>query len=141
MYQLFLVQQNVKDLPGIGRAQGQKLEALGINSCADLQKWTLASLQKEFGKKLGEKLFKYCRGKDDREIELHHERKSVSAEINYGMRFTKVSGCLIYFSLTIYVNSHTTLIKKINKKIYIYSCDTSSHRKKLSNGFNAKYGI
>ena len=106
MYQLFLVLQNVKDLPGIGRAQGQKLEALGINSCADLQKWTLGSLQKEFGKKLGEKLFNYCRGKDDREIELHHERKSVSAEINYGMRFTKASGCYciyLFIYLVIYL--------------------------------------
>ena len=100
---MFLVQQNVKDLPGIGRAQGQKLEALGINFCADLQKWTLSSLQKEFGKKLGEKLFNYCRGKDDREIELHHERKSVSAEINYGMRFTKASGCYCYLFIYLFI--------------------------------------
>ena len=80
----------MKDLPGIGWAQGHKLKALSISTCADLQKWTLSSLQKEFGIKLGETLFKFCRGKDDRPIKTDHERKSVSAEINYGMRFTEV---------------------------------------------------
>ena len=103
MYQLFLAQQNVKDFPDIGRAQGQTFEALGINSCADLQKWTLASLQKEFGKKLGEKLFSYCREKDDREIELLHERKSVSTEINYGMRFTKASRCYCFLFIYLFI--------------------------------------
>ena len=120
MYQLFLVQRNVKDLPGIDRAQGQKLEALGINSCADLEKWTLASLQKEFGKKLGEKLFKYCRGKDDREIEVHHERKSVSAEINYGIRFTKASRCYCFLFIYLFIYLFLYLFIYLFVYLFIY---------------------
>ncbi|XP_057290303.1 DNA repair protein REV1-like [Hydractinia symbiolongicarpus] len=85
----FIKHQNVKDLPGIGWAQGQKLEALNIKTCEDLQKMTLLVLQKEFGVKLGETLFNFCRGKDERGIKMDQDRKSVSAEINYGMRFTE----------------------------------------------------
>lgn len=62
--------------------------------CKDLQQWTLPRLRKEFGQKHGEMLYNFCRGKDERLLRLDQERKSVSAEINYGMRFTKVCVCL-----------------------------------------------
>lgn len=47
----------------------------------------LAQLQREFGAKVGESLFNHSRGKDDRALVYEHERKSVSAEVNYGIRF------------------------------------------------------
>ena len=34
--------------------------------------------------------FNHCRGIDNRELKTSHERQSVSAEINYGIRFNEV---------------------------------------------------
>ena len=72
----------------------RRLKNLGVNSCGEMQQQPLAVLQKEFGPKTGQTLYKYCRGEDDRVIKSTRERKSVSAEINYGIRFTEV--CMDY---------------------------------------------
>lgn len=76
---------------GVGWSMSKKLNAMGIMTCEDLQKISLAALQKEFGPKTGQTLYKFCRGEDDRLIRTEKERKSVSAEINYGIRFQSVS--------------------------------------------------
>lgn len=60
---------------------------MNVRTCEDLQKISLSVLQKEFGKKTGEQLHKMCRGLDDTRLNLEHIRKSVSAEVNYGIRF------------------------------------------------------
>lgn len=85
------VKQNATDLPGVGRAHGKVFQANNIQTCNDLQQWSLQALRKEFGQKHGEMLYNFCRGKDNRPLKMDQERKSVSAEINYGMRFTKVN--------------------------------------------------
>ncbi|CAH1782812.1 unnamed protein product [Owenia fusiformis] len=85
--QHFIAKQLAKDLPGVGRKTCIKLQALGVTTCSDLQAISLAKLQKEFGAKLSESLFEFARGKDDRPIQMEKERKSVSAEVNYGIRF------------------------------------------------------
>ncbi|PSN51751.1 hypothetical protein C0J52_05266 [Blattella germanica] len=54
----------------------------------DLKSQSLSQLQKEFGAKTGSALYKHCRGEDDRPLNFGHQRKSVSAEVNYGIRFT-----------------------------------------------------
>ncbi len=82
--------KNVKvgDLPGVGRTNNHKFRAMGVENCGQLQDLSLGQLQKDFGSKLGSSIFNYCRGIDDRQLSLEHERKSVSAEVNYGIRFT-----------------------------------------------------
>lgn len=87
---LFLVQQKLSDLPGIGNAHRKKFNSYNIETCQELQGWSLRHIQQEFGPKLGETLHKFCRGLDDRPLKLENDRKSVSAEINYGIRFEKV---------------------------------------------------
>ena len=52
---------------------------------------SLAVLQREFGPKTGQSLHRYSRGEDDRPVKTDQERKSVSAEINYGIRFQNVN--------------------------------------------------
>ena len=76
---------------GVGWAVAKKLEGLSVKTCRQLRQIGLAILQKEFGPKNGQSLFNYCRGIDNREIKIERERKSVSAEINYGIRFKEVS--------------------------------------------------
>ncbi|XP_051698607.1 DNA repair protein REV1 isoform X4 [Oryctolagus cuniculus] len=85
----FIRGQLVINLPGVGRTMESKLASLGIKTCGDLQYMTMAKLQKEFGPKTGQMLYRFCRGLDDRPVRTEKERKSVSAEINYGIRFTQ----------------------------------------------------
>ncbi|XP_076319010.1 DNA repair protein REV1-like isoform X2 [Tachypleus tridentatus] len=87
----FMKNQMVKDLPGVGPATETRLETLGITLCGQLQTLSLQLLQKEFGQKTGQSLFDHCRGLDHRVIKSKKERKSVSAEVNYGIRFEKFS--------------------------------------------------
>lgn len=60
---------------------------MNVRTVGELQKISLQVLQKEFGKKMGEHLYKMCRGLDDTKLNLEYVRKSVSAEVNYGIRF------------------------------------------------------
>ncbi|GFT55735.1 DNA repair protein REV1 [Nephila pilipes] len=83
----FMKKQKVGDLPGVGYTFTKKLQSLNVKTCGDLQMWPLSKLQQEFGPKTGQALFHRCRGKDDRIVQCHKHRKSVSAEINYGIRF------------------------------------------------------
>ncbi|XP_039723071.1 DNA repair protein REV1 isoform X8 [Pteropus medius] len=85
----FIRGQLVTNLPGVGHSMESKLASLGIKTCGDLQYMTMAKLQKEFGPKTGQMLYRFCRGLDDRPVRTEKERKSVSAEINYGIRFTQ----------------------------------------------------
>lgn len=80
----------VTSLPGVGPVLGRKLAAMGVRSCGDLQQVSLSHLQKKFGPRTGQTLFRFCRGLDDRPVRYEKERKSVSAEMNYNIRFTKV---------------------------------------------------
>ncbi|XP_035673179.1 DNA repair protein REV1-like [Branchiostoma floridae] len=85
----FVSPQTVRELPGVGRSLESRLKVMGVVTCGDLQKVTLPTLQREFGPKTGQALYRSCRGQDDRQLKVERERKSVSAEINYGIRFTK----------------------------------------------------
>uniref|UniRef100_I3K9J7 DNA repair protein REV1 n=1 Tax=Oreochromis niloticus TaxID=8128 RepID=I3K9J7_ORENI len=80
----------VTSLPGVGPVMGRKLALMGVRSCGDLQQVSLSQLQKKFGPRTGQTLFRFCRGLDDRPVRYEKERKSVSAEMNYNIRFTRV---------------------------------------------------
>eukprot|EP00095_Tigriopus_kingsejongensis_P006647 snap_masked-scaffold363_size195477-processed-gene-0.12 protein:Tk06647 transcript:snap_masked-scaffold363_size195477-processed-gene-0.12-mRNA-1 annotation:"hypothetical protein DAPPUDRAFT_324417" len=83
----------VRDLPGVGRKMCQKLEALSVSTCRNLQSVSLSVLQREFGAKTGQSLYNFCRGHDHRRLNVLQERKSVSAEVNYGIRFKSQEEC------------------------------------------------
>ncbi|XP_041940094.1 DNA repair protein REV1 [Alosa sapidissima] len=94
----FISDQAVTSLPGVGRSMGSKLASLGVTSCGDLQQVSMARLQREFGPRTGQTLFRFCRGLDDRPVRSEKERKSVSAEMNYNIRFTKVEDAESFLS-------------------------------------------
>lgn len=83
---------------GVGPALSRKLAAIGVRSCGDLRQVSLSQLQKKFGPRTGQTLFRFCRGLDDRPVRYEKERKSVSAEMNYNIRFKKVNPTLQSFS-------------------------------------------
>ncbi|XP_077982808.1 DNA repair protein REV1-like [Glandiceps talaboti] len=114
----FIKTQPIKDLPGIGRSLGHRLSNMGVKCCGDLQQVPLRTLQKDFGPKTGQSLYQYSRGEDDRAITVDRERKSVSAEINYGIRFTTDSDAEEFISkLSQEVKNRLTNIKMKGKSI------------------------
>lgn len=93
----FMKTMSVRDLPGIGRKTARRFAEMNIETCEQLQKIPLDRLRREFGAKTGESFYRFSRGIDDREINVHQERKSVSAEVNYGIRFGSEEDCSRFF--------------------------------------------
>lgn len=87
----YLAVKLVSDLPGIGRSMKSQLDAIGVSTCGELLAISLAKLKDEFGTKTGEMLYYYSRGIDNRDLCTKRERKSLSVEINYGIRFSHIS--------------------------------------------------
>jgi DNA polymerase-4 len=72
----------VEKFYGIGKVTSQKMHKLGIHSGADLKKWDMVSLVRNFGK-AGAFFYDIARGIDDRPVEPDQERKSVGTELTY----------------------------------------------------------
>ncbi|RWS22303.1 DNA repair protein REV1-like protein, partial [Leptotrombidium deliense] len=90
----FIQGLSVKELPGIGYSTNNKLkEIFNVVTCGDLQNISLESLKREFGEKSGKNIYDHCRGIDRSVLKIYQtrSRKSVSAVVNYGIRFTESS--------------------------------------------------
>uniref|UniRef100_UPI00358EE42E DNA repair protein REV1 isoform X2 n=1 Tax=Myxine glutinosa TaxID=7769 RepID=UPI00358EE42E len=83
----FLQNEPVTCLPGVGQSMAIRLHALGAETCGQLAALPLDRLRHEFGPRTGRNLHSACRGQDDRALQPEKQRKSVSAEVNYGIRF------------------------------------------------------
>ena len=78
---------SVQELPGVAYSMGGKLEELGIKLVRDIRGCSKEKLMSSLGPKTGEKLWEYARGIDRTEVGDQVVRKSVSAEVNWGVRF------------------------------------------------------
>lgn len=67
---------------GVGRKMREKLNALGIETCADLQQLDQIELSRRFGK-WGLELWHLCRGIDERPVTPDRIRKSLSSETTF----------------------------------------------------------
>nr|AJD23172.1 DJ-1/PfpI family protein [Onygena corvina] len=83
----FIGDFTVKDLPGVAHSLGAKLEELGIIFVKDIRDFSREKLINHLGPKTGVKLWEYSRGIDNAVVGEQVVRKSVSAEINWGIRF------------------------------------------------------
>ncbi|KKY20756.1 putative dna damage repair protein [Phaeomoniella chlamydospora] len=83
----FLGGLTVQDLPGVAYSIGSKLEELGVKYVKDIRGLTRERLITTLGPKTGEKIWDYSRGIDRVEVGEQVIRKSVSAEVNWGIRF------------------------------------------------------
>ncbi|XP_063679934.1 DNA repair protein REV1-like isoform X1 [Bolinopsis microptera] len=86
----YIKSQPLQDLPGIGSSTFHKLESKSYKLCGDLLTKTKSELSELLGPKTGETVYNYCRGRDSRDLVLKHERKSISVEINYGIRLETI---------------------------------------------------
>lgn len=85
----FLLKLKVSDLPGVGWSTERRLKELGIESVEDLRARSKEYLQREFGTRSGTLLWDFAHGHDSRVVEVPKGRKSVGAEVNWGIRFEK----------------------------------------------------
>ncbi|KAI0085956.1 hypothetical protein BDY19DRAFT_996383 [Irpex rosettiformis] len=84
----FIENLDIDDLHGFGYAAYQKAQGkLGTTSLRELVQKSRAVLCDALGKGTGETLYKALRGIDDRKLESDKPRRSVSCDINYGIRF------------------------------------------------------
>ncbi len=83
----FIGELLVQDLPGVAYSLGGKLEEIGVKYVKDIRSLTKERLVSALGPKTGEKLWDYSRGIDKVEVGEQAIRKSVSAEVNWGIRF------------------------------------------------------
>ena len=72
----------VKKIPGVGPVGAERMAALGITTCADLRLYSEEQLLQMFGR-LGETLVKRRFGLDERPVQTHRVRKSVSVETTF----------------------------------------------------------
>ncbi|KAK8864399.1 hypothetical protein IAR55_001647 [Kwoniella newhampshirensis] len=84
----FLGPLDVEDFPSIGYSIRSKIEdKFGTTTVDGLLDVSKGSFRGVLGPKTGEMLWGYLRGYDERKLEADKARKSVSAEMNYGIRF------------------------------------------------------
>ena len=78
----FVETLSIRRFHGVGRATEQKMNALGIETGADLKRWTRESLAGTFGK-VSEYYYHAARGIDNRPVEPCRVRKSIGSETTY----------------------------------------------------------
>ncbi|KAL5357546.1 hypothetical protein BJX96DRAFT_144702 [Aspergillus floccosus] len=83
----FIGNLSVQNLPGVGYSLGTKMEELGVKLVKDIRELSRERLTSTLGPKTGAKLWDYARGIDRTEVGNEVMRKSVSAEVNWGIRF------------------------------------------------------
>ncbi|PZC85010.1 hypothetical protein B5X24_HaOG203331 [Helicoverpa armigera] len=114
----FMFEIKLRELPGVGRQTSTKLESLGHVTCGSLQSLSLATLKSQLGNKTGAQLFDQCRGRDPNPLSFYTVRKSVSAEVNYGIRFENNNQCIEFLKqLSAEVHSRMQQFKVLGKCI------------------------
>jgi DNA repair protein REV1 len=83
----YMKDKNVRDLPGVGRSTDHILQQLKLEKCGQIQEMPLVQLQNHFGKKFGETILMMAKGHDEKKLNYAQIRKSVSVDVNYGIRF------------------------------------------------------
>ncbi len=82
MGETFMETLPVKKFYGVGPVTARKMQELGIETGADLKRWSLEDLKKQFGK-VGGWYYDIVRGNDNRIVNPHRERKSSSSETTF----------------------------------------------------------
>lgn len=83
----------VRKLWGIGPKSAEALREKGITTCGQLQEWPVNTLIHHFGRKWGLAVYELCRGRDDRPVEVHRPRKSLSTERTFAQNLETLEAC------------------------------------------------
>lgn len=96
----FLLSLSIHDLPGVGRRMSSKLQDIGLDDMLQMRALSKSELARHFGKTTSEMLFNFARGIDHRalSIESNMSRKSVSAVVNFGIRFESWDDAAVFMA-------------------------------------------
>ena len=89
----FMIALPVRKLFGVGPKMEEKLNALNIKTCGELQQYSKDYLFNQFGV-WGRKLYDLARGVDERIVNPERIRKSISVEETYLQDLLDVDACL-----------------------------------------------
>ena len=89
----FVKKLEVEKIHGVGKVTSQRMHELGLHTCADIQAQPMAQLKEWFGSR-GEYLADVARGIDERPVETHWERKSLTVEETFSQDVPTLEGCL-----------------------------------------------
>jgi DNA polymerase-4 len=88
----FIESLPVRRLWGIGGVSSEKLEKRGIRLCGHLQQLSRIELHGLFGR-FGLELYDLCRGIDERPVQPHRLRKSLSTEETFSQNLSTLPEC------------------------------------------------
>ena len=88
----FMLTLPVKRIPGVGTVTAERMAALGIRSCEDLQAWSVDKLCAEFGR-FGNRLYELARGIDSRPVSVDNSYKSISVEDTFATDLPDLVAC------------------------------------------------
>jgi DNA polymerase IV len=111
----FVAALPVEKIWGVGKRTADKIHRLGAKTCGDLQKWSELDLHRYFGR-FGSDLYHLSRGMDNRAVEPHRERKSVSNEQTFRQNITELEEAIEPFASQI-EELEKDLIKHPNRLI------------------------
>lgn len=94
----FVKQLPLKKIPGVGEKTMQKLQRLGLETCADVRAYPFERIQKEFGK-FGSVLWERAHGVDNRELSVARVRKSIGVERTLDADIFSLDACRDVLSL------------------------------------------
>ncbi|WP_313209316.1 DNA polymerase IV [Stutzerimonas nitrititolerans] len=89
----FVLGLPVTKLHGVGRVTAEKLQRMGIRTCADLRARNRLDLMRDFGS-FGERLWGLAHGIDERPVQVESRRQSVSVENTYDRDLPDLAACL-----------------------------------------------
>ena len=75
----FVRSLHLSKIPGVGKVTAERLEQMGLTTCADIQRMDQSVLLNIFGK-MGQRIWDFSHGVDNRQVQPHRERKSVGVE-------------------------------------------------------------
>lgn len=90
----FVKALSVRKLHGVGKVTAQKLESMGLHTCADLQSAEPEMLLRSLGS-MGPYLRALSFGIDDRPVQVEYERKSVSVEHTFARDLPTLDACAL----------------------------------------------
>ncbi|ABM03167.1 DNA-directed DNA polymerase [Psychromonas ingrahamii 37] len=85
----------LEKIPGVGKVSLQKLNNAEFYACADIKNSNYYELLRRFGR-MGEALWNFSHGIDNREVVTERERKSVGVERTFSINITTFEECWLF---------------------------------------------
>jgi DNA polymerase-4 len=89
----FMPPLKIEKIWGVGKVTAKKMHELGLYTCGDIQKKSLAELAHWFGSR-GPELHDLAFGIDNRPVHVHQERKSLTVEETLDQDIAEVNECV-----------------------------------------------